>query len=235
LKVFAAELLGTFLLTFFGAGAALQSVAMGAEGLGLLGVALVNGIILSVAVTATMPTSGGHLNPAVTLAFLLTGRMRARRAPLYIVAQLAGAVLAGLLLRPFFPGEVIDAARLGMPAPGSPALGFGTVVGMEVLLSFVLAIAIWGTALDPRAPRMGGPGIGLAFAGGILIGGPISGAAMNPARVLGPALAGGFWEMHAAYWIGPIVGIVLGSFFYKLLLLEPEPARNGARPGPERN
>jgi glycerol uptake facilitator-like aquaporin len=95
---------------------------------------------------------------------------------------------------------------------------WGTLLLVEIVLTFVLAIAIWGTAVDSRSPNVGGFGIGLAVFCDILVGGPISGAAMNPARVLGPALVGGVWDMHAAYWIGPVIGAVLGSVFYKTLI-----------------
>jgi aquaporin Z len=216
-SIFAAEFVGTFLLTFVGAGVILQTTSLGADGFGLLGVALANGVILSIAVTAAMNVSGAHFNPAVTIALIVCGKCRPLSAPLYVAAQILGAWFAALLLTAMFSAEVVSLARLGTPAP-APGVTWGTLLLVEIVLTFVLAIAIWGTAVDSRSPNVGGFGIGLAVFCDILVGGPISGAAMNPARVLGPALVGGVWDMHAAYWIGPVIGAVLGSVFYKTLI-----------------
>jgi MIP family channel proteins len=217
--IFAAELVGTFFLTFLGAGAILQTTALGSDGFGLLGVALAHGIALSIAVSAAMNISGGHINPAVTIAMFVGGKVKAGAVPVYVIAQVLGSFLAALVLRSMFSGEVIDAAKLGTPGPGA-GFGMGTVVLVEIVLTFILVVAVWGTAVDRRAPAIGGFGIGLAVFADILVGGPITGAAMNPARVLGPALAGGYWDMHAAYWIGPILGGIAGTLFYKGLILQ---------------
>ena len=223
MKKLAAEFTGTFLLTFIGAGAMLQSSALGADQVGLLEVALAHALILSVGITALINVSGAHFNPAVTIALAMTGKARWPEVPTYIIAQVAGSLCGALLLVPMFPGEVIDAAKLGTPAPGAAHYDMGFIVLVEIVLTFVLVVSIWGTAVDKRAPSIGGFGIGLTVFCCILVGGPITGAGMNPARVIGPALAGGYWDLHAAYWIGPVVGAVLGSFFYKYLILD-EPA-----------
>jgi aquaporin Z len=217
--IFAVEFVGTFFLTFLGAGAILQTTALGDSGFGLLGVALAHGIALSIAVSLAMNISGGHINPAVTLAMLVGGKIQAGALPVYWIAQVAGSLVAALALRSMFPGEVIDAAKLGTPGP-APGIGLGTVIFIEFVLTFILVVSVWGTAVDPRAPAIGGFGIGLAVFADILVGGPITGGAMNPARVLGPALAGGYWDMHAAYWIGPLLGGVAASLFYKGLVLQ---------------
>ncbi len=217
LSVFAAESIGTFFLTFFGAGAILQTTAMGDAGYGVLGVALAHGIVLAIGVSLTAATSGGHLNPAVSIGLATCGRLAWGRVPLYVIAQIVGSAIAAALLRPLFSADVIATAGLGTPIP-APGVTFEAIVYTEAILTFLLVLAVWGTAVDPRAPRIGGFGIGLAVFVGILVGGPITGAAMNPARALGPALVGGVWDTHLAYWIGPIVGGVLGSLFYKLLL-----------------
>ena len=219
-SIFAAEFVGTFFLTFIGAGAILQTTSMGDAGFGLLGVALAHGIALSIAVSATMNISGGHINPAVTIGMVATGKLPAGKAPVYIVAQILGSLVAALMLKYIFPFSVAAAAKLGTPYPAWEEISLLKVILVEAALTFVLVIAIWGTAVDKRAPAIGGFGIGLAVFMDILVGGPITGAAMNPARVLGPAIAGGVWDAHIAYWIGPILGALVGSFFYKILILD---------------
>jgi len=218
-KIFAAEFVGTFLLTFVGAGAILQDAALGEAGYGLLGIALAHGIALSIAVSATMNISGAHINPAVTLALVATGKCRPGLAPGYVVSQVLGSLVAALVLKAVFAPEIVAAAGLGTPAPAA-GVSLGKVILVETALTFVLAVSIWGTAIDRRAAPIGGFGIGLAVFADILVGGPITGAAMNPARVLGPAIAGGVWSAHAAYWIGPVVGATLGSFFWKTLVAD---------------
>jgi aquaporin Z len=217
--IFLAELLGTFFLTFAGAGSILQSAAMGESGYGLLGIAIAHGLVLSVVVSATAGISGGHINPAITIGLFLGGKVPPRLVPLYLIAQCLGSFLGALALRVIFAPAIIAAVALGTPVPAA-GVSFNIVVFVELILTFFLALAVWGTAVDPRSPRIGGFGIGLAVLVGILVGGPITGAAMNPARVLGPALAGGGWSAHAAYWIGPIVGAAAASLLYRRLLLE---------------
>jgi MIP family channel proteins len=216
-RIFVAELVGIFFLTFIGAGAILQSTAMGAAGYGLLGIALAHGVALSVAVSATGAVSGGHLNPAVTIGLASTGVVPWGRVPVYIAAQILGSALAAFLLTLVFPSHIVASAGLGTPAP-APGISFGTVVLLEAIMTFLLVFAVWGTAVDPRAPKIGGFGIGLTVFFDILVGGPITGAAMNPARVLGPALVGNVWSMHAAYWVGPVLGSVAGALVYKTFL-----------------
>jgi MIP family channel proteins len=156
-------------------------------------------------------TSGGHINPAVTIAMLVTRRIAPLLGLLYIVAQPVGATLAGLLLRAIFPFAVWQAAELGTPMLG-PGVSFGTGVLLEATLSFFLLLAVFGTAVDPRALKIGGFGIGLTVAVDILMGGALTGAAMNPARTFGPALAGGFWQNDLVYWIGPIIGALIYQY-----------------------
>jgi aquaporin Z len=212
-----AELIGIFFLTFIGAGSMLQHVAMGDRGYGLLGIALAHGVALAVGVSATAATSGGHLNPAVSIALAATGVIRWGLVPLYVAAQILGSTIAAFLLTLLFSPDTVAAAGLGTPPPG-PGVPFGTVVLAEFLMTFLLAFAVWGTAVDPRAPKIAGFGIGLTVFFCILFGGPISGAAMNPARVIGPAIIGNVWNMHAAYWIGPILGALAGAMVYKVFL-----------------
>lgn len=213
-----AEFISTFALCFVGAGAICTDAATGGQ-VGLVGIALAHGLVLAVFITATAATSGGHVNPAVSVASAVTGRMPWGRALGYVVSQLLGAVAAGYLLVLIFPDEVRATVGGGTPVP---ALGVSdaTAVLVEIVLTFFLAFSILGTAVDGRAPKLGGLLIGLTVTFDILVGGPITGAAMNPARAFGPALAAGVWTSHWVYWVGPIVGAVLGALSYDRILGE---------------
>lgn len=218
MSAFVAELVGTFTLVFVGAGAIILDTHTGG-GVTLLGIAAAHGLALSVAVSITGPISGGHLNPAVTLAMLATKRIPGRKAGGYIVVQLLGATVAGVLLKGLYPAQAVAKSNLGTPALG-PGVTFGQGVAIEAILTFLLVFTIFGVAVDPRAPQhIYGFCIGLTVAFDILAGGPLSGAAMNPARTFGPALAVGFWADHLVYWIGPVLGGLLGAFLYQGLLL----------------
>ena len=210
-----AELLGTFGLVFFGAGAVVTS---GTGGFGLLGVALVHAIVLSVMISSTMAVSGGHLNPAVTLGFLATRRIDARNAAIYIVAQLIGAALAGLAIKALLPGPMVRASIAGTPQLAG-TITVPLAIGMEALLTFFLVSAVFGTCVNSEAPRIGGFGIGLTLFFDIMVGGTFTGAAMNPARAFGPALTSGVWTGHAVYWIGPIIGGVLAALLWDKVIL----------------
>ena len=148
-----AELIGTFAFVFIGAGSIIANVLTHGA-LGLLGIALAHGLALSIMVTVFAATSGGHINPAVTIGFLVTRRIAPLLGLLYIVAQLVGATLAGLLLRAVFPQAVWQAAQLGTPML-APGVSFGTGVLVEAALTFFLLLAVFGTAVDPRAPKIG--------------------------------------------------------------------------------
>src|SRR5918996_4539706 len=186
-SVLVAEALGTFLFFFVGAG----SVVLGShlndgDTGGLVGVALAHGLALAVLVSALGPISGGHFNPAVTFAVWITGRIDPARAALYVAAQLVGGVAAGLALRWVFPEASWEPVALGTPTI-DPEIGAAAAIVIEAILTILLIVAVLGTAIDPRAPRIGGLAIGLAVAADILFGGPLTRAAMNPARWFGPA------------------------------------------------
>ena len=218
MSAFVAELVGTFYLVFVGAGAIILDAHTGG-GVTLLGIAAAHGLALSIACSITLPISGGHLNPAVTLAMLATKRIAAGKAGGYIVAQLVGATVAGVLLKGFYPAQAVAKSNLGTPALG-PGVTFAQGVVIETILTFLLLFTIFGVAVDPRAPQhITGFCIGLTVAFDILAGGPLSGASMNPARTFGPALAAGFWDNHLVYWIGPLLGGLLGAFLYQGLVL----------------
>ena len=219
-----AEALGTFMLCFIGAGAIVTDAAFG--GIGLVAIAVAHGLALSIAVSATMNVSGGYINPAVTVVMLVTGRINGSGAAAYIVSQLAGATIAGVAVLLIFNGvpggaDAVAATGLGTPAPG-PGVSAATALGTEIVLTALLVFAIFGTAVDRRAPKIGGFGIGLTIAANILMGGPISGASMNPARTFGPGLVGGVWSAHWVYWVGPIVGALVAGLLYHHVVLADE-------------
>lgn len=213
-----AELVGTFALIFIGAGSIIVDSYTGG-GVGLVGVALAHGFLIAGIVSSIGHISGGHINPAVTVAFLVTRRIGVGLGALYIVSQLLGAVLAAFLLRALFPADAASAVNLGATALGA-GIGFWQGVIIEAFLTFFLVFVVFGTAVDERGPKsIAGFGIGLVVAFDILAGGPLTGASMNPARTFGPALASGFWENHLLYWIGPLLGATIAAALYEYGLL----------------
>ena len=226
-----AEFIGTFALVFVGSATII--VARGSGGaVGLLEIALAHGLILSIMVSALMRISG-HFNPAVTLGFLATRRIEATMAGVYIVSQILGAVIAAYALKGLFPGELFEAVRGGGQAVSLDISGT-QAFALEAIATFFLVMAVFGTAVDPQAPRVGGFAIGLTVAACILAIGPYTGASLNPARSFGPAVATGVYEGQLIYWLAPIVGGVLAALLYDRLFLPRglEPLDHGAvQPG----
>jgi len=212
-----AEALGTFGLVFIGCGAVVMSQFPGAT-YGLLGIAIAHGLVLAIMVTATMNISGGHLNPAVTVGLLAAGRTTGKDAAAYIAAQLAGAVLAAFMVKGLFPAGTAQLTLLGTPTIAN-TIEIGPAIGIEAVLTFFLVSAVFGTAVAADAPKVGGFAIGLVLVFDIIVGGQLTGAAMNPARAFGPALVSGAWAGHAAYWIGPLLGGVLAGLLWEKVLL----------------
>ena len=210
-----AELVGTFALTFVGAGAILT-------GADLTGIALAHGLVIAVMASAVGHISGGHFNPAVTLGFVVTRRMQAGLAAVYWVAQFAGAVLAALLLWWIYPADRIDQVQLGAPTLNEQ-IGAGAGFAVEAILTFFLVWVVFATAADPRGTfkSIAGLAIGLTITLDILMGGPLTGAAMNPARAFGPELLHGSWADAWIWYAGPLVGGAAGALSYELLYLRP--------------
>jgi MIP family channel proteins len=211
-KAAIAELVGTFTLVYVGAGAILADALTGGK-VGLVGIALAHGLAIATMVSAAGHLSGGHFNPAVTAAFAATGRLGLAAAGAYVTAQLLGASLAAFFLDGAFPETVRAAARLGTPQLAD-GVSPGTGIVVEAVLTFFLVFVVFGTAVDTRAPRVGGLFIGLVIAMDILAGGALTGAAMNPARAFGPALFANAWAGHSVYWIGPILGGLVAGWVY---------------------
>lgn len=211
-----AELIGTALFVFFGAG----SVVANASGipLGPVGVALAHGVGIAVLITMTMAISGGHLNPAVSLALWLAQKIDGRRFAFYVAAQLAGAIIGAVFIKVFFATGVARVTSLGTPQI-SGALSLFEAIAVEALLTFFLVSAVFGTAVSPAAPKVGGFGIGLAIFTSTLVCGSLTGAVMNPARAFGPALVSLDWHGQIVYWLGPGLGAAIAAALWRYLLL----------------
>lgn len=211
------EAIGAFLLVFLGSGAIIASTSVSASS-PLLLVALAHGIALAIAVTIAMNISGGHINPAVTIAMFVTRRIKSGEAAVYIVAQIIGALIGAAVLLSM-PTQIGAAAGWGVP---NLAAGISVWQGifLEALITFVLVIAVFGTAVDKRAPKIAGFGVGLALFTGILVAGPFTGAAANPARALGPEIATMSFSHWYVYWIGPILGAVIAALLYDYFVIK---------------
>src|SRR5262245_25136473 len=213
---FMAELIGTFGLVLFGAGAILQHTTT--QAVGVTGIAVAHGLAILVGIYAFGHISGGHFNPAVTFGAFVAKRISAAGLLLYWVAQLVGATLGAWVLCLAYHGPTD--AHLGTPtlaAGVSPMMG----MGLEGLMAFMLVIVIAGSAIDPRAPKgFAGLAIGFTLIGNILFGGSLTGASFNPARAFGPALVAGYWQDQWIYWVGPLIGAAIAALLYEPFFLE---------------
>lgn len=206
------ECLGTFALVFAGCGAIMIDRLSGGQ-ITHVGVGLVFGLVIMVMIYALGHISGAHLNPAVTLGFVLVRHFPVRRLAGYWAAQFAGAALAAACLR-LLLGNVVS---LGTTIPSGSG-GAWQSFGMEAILTFFLMFVIMAMATDTRAV---GPAAAIAIGATValeaLFAGPISGASMNPARSLGPALISWTWTAQWVYLVGPLVGAVAGAYVYRWL------------------
>ncbi|MAG52729.1 MAG: aquaporin [Nanoarchaeota archaeon] len=214
MRQYLAEFIATFALVFIGAGSVLaDSFTNG--GIGLVGIALAHGLVLMSVVYATGHISGGHVNPAVTISLWFARKIKTKKAVLYVISQLLGGVFAGYLLSNIFTN-----INAGVPLLGE-GVAFGTGIFLEAILTFFLVFVVFATAVDNRAPKgVYGAAIGLVLTFDILMGGSLTGAAMNPARAFGPAFISGIWGNQVVYWIGPIIGGVLAGLIYKFIILD---------------
>ena len=212
-----AEFIGTFALIFVGIG------AIKTAGHDVLGVALAHGLTIAAFVSATMHISGGQLNPAVTFGLLFGGHITVPAAIRYWISQLLGAFCAALICLWLFGHDVV--------VTGTPQLAINLTamqgIIVEAILTFFLVFVVHGTAVDPRSRAVAAFAIGSTITLDILFGGPLTGAAMNPARVFGPALAANFWHDHYVYWLGPLIGGAAGGLVYRTLI-ERTPAASAS-------
>jgi MIP family channel proteins len=223
---YVAELLGTFLFVFVGAGSAVATqylfTAYDASG-SLLVAAVANGLGLAIGISITMGISGGHLNPAVTIGLLIGKKAKAKDVIPYWVAQLVGAIIAGLLLVSVLPSDTGKAVSWGAPVLATNVISVAQGTVFELAMTFFLVMAVYGTIVDKRAPKIAGFGVGLTVLADVLVGGPFTGAAMNPARAMGPMIAGlvtgvSFPSYWYIYWVGPIIGAALAGLVYSRVL-----------------
>ena len=223
---FAAEFIGIFALVFVGGGSIMSATMSNINP--LVPAAIAHGLILAIMVTATMRISG-HLNPAVTIGFMVTRRIEPMMGVVYIIAQLLGAAVAAYALKAVFPVGVAVATRLGGQVV-SGDINMMQAILCEAIATFLLVFVVFGTAVDPHAPKVGGFAIGLTVTAAILAIGSRTGASLNPARSFGPAVVSGVLEGQVVYWVGPILGGVAAALLYDGLFLRrgKEPVDHGA-------
>jgi MIP family channel proteins len=213
-----AEMLGTAFLVFFGCGAIIIDNYPGAR-FNVLGIALIHAVILSLAISMTMGISGGHVNPAVTIGMLIIKRITLSDAFIYIASQLAGALVAALMVRALLPDNVGHLVAYGTPVVNN-YLTFGNAVAIEAIITFLLMSGVMGTIVATNGPKIGGFGVGLTLIPSIMVAGVLTGAAANPARAFGPAVISGHLDSQAVWWIGPILGACLAALLWEHVLLK---------------
>lgn len=225
------EFLGPFALCFAGIGAIIAT-----GGQNLVAIALAHGLAIGLFITAAGHISGGHFNPAVTLGFLAARRIEAYQAGLYIVAQLLGGFFGALVVRLCYPEDAVDLVNGGIPALGTVgewSVNAGQALVMEIVLTFFLLFVIFGSAVDGQTGRwVAGLAIGLIISVDILAGGAVSGAAMNPARSLGPQILEGEFADFWVWIVGPIVGGVAAALLYNEVLYPGTAGDNAKAPEP---
>lgn len=225
-KALVSEFIGTFALVFLGAGA---GVILGIENTpaGLVTVALAHGLTLMVFAYAYGHVSGTHINPAVTLGLLTAGKIETTNAIYYIIAQLLGGIVAGFALLFVFGGPLND---LGVTVVNYDLTNIGGAFLLEMIGTFFLVNTILNAAISGRAGNLAPLAIGMVLAANIMFFGPLTGASLNPARTIGPAVATGIYADIWLYFVATILGGVLAGLLYRFLLEEPVEATAPAPP-----
>lgn len=216
-----AEFIGALTLIFIGAGSIVAAGTLGGGGgAGLVTIALAHGLAIATMVSAVGHVSGGHFNPAVTIGAVVTQRLPFSDGIAYIAAQLAGGAAGAGLLRAALPEQTWRQVSLGTPLVAD-GLSDGQAVLIEAVLTFFLVWVVFATAIDEQGAfgKIAGLAIGFVIAMDIMMGGPFTGASMNPARTFGPAAVGGFWDGHWVYWAGPVLGGVAAASLYDSIVL----------------
>jgi aquaporin-4 len=224
-----AEAIGTYALVFFGPLAIILSVVAFGDGLSIesiIMIALAHGAAVGLMVYAFGHISGAHINPAVTIPMMITKKISVGDGIGYIIFQLIGAVVAAFSLKAILP-ELGAKVNFGTQGGPSELLNSSIMAGItvEIILTFFLVTVIFLTAVHKKAPA----GIhGISIGGMVfllhIVGVPLTGASMNPARTFGPAVVSGFWELHWLYWLAPIVGgIIAGVIMNYVFVNKAEP------------
>ncbi len=209
-----AEVLGTFGLVLFCAGSAHVDWWSGGQ-LGALGVGLVNGLGVAVMIFAFWAISGAHLNPAVSLALWLSGRLPGRLLAPYVGAQLAGALIASSVMHGLFRNHTGEGESwLGANFSEGPLI---QAFGAEIVITFFLVYVILSLADRRCGAAVFAIAVGFYVAAAVTMAGGVSGASMNPARAFGPAAIAWFWSDHWIYWVAPGLGALIASLFHALL------------------
>ena len=207
IKPVAAEFIGTFLLVLVATGVIMADELAGGQ-VSHLGIGLSTGMAVAVIIFALGHISGAHINPAVTIGFAIGGHFPWRAVPGYVVAQMAGGILASAVLLALLGSLANQGANL-------PGVGTSQALGFEVMLTFLLMLVILAVATDSKARgNLAAIAIGTTVALEIIFAGPLSGASMNPARSLSPALIGWTWTSQWIYVVGPIAGAAIAACFY---------------------
>jgi MIP family channel proteins len=218
-----AEFLGTFALVFFGEGAICADQFLhGAGSLGVLGIAAAHGLAIAAMFAAFAQVSGAHFNPAVTIGFWVTKRISTLDVLLYWATQLAAAIAAAFVLKAIVPEDTWRAVALGTPEMIRDLPRLSAMI-LEALATFFFVLVFFATAVDEgqsTSRSIAGFAIGLTFALGVMVAGPFTGGALNPARALGPALASAHWANWGVYWVGPLAGGFLAGLLYDSLYLK---------------
>jgi aquaporin TIP len=211
-----AELVATFALVFIGAGASITS----GFGLDLTGVALAHGLVLAAMIASTTHLGAGLVNPAVSIGLWVAGRLTTTRAVVLLVAEVVGAVAAAFLLRYLVPDTAFTSASGGVPVISS-AVPAGRAIVIEAVCTFFLVFAVFALVADGRRPTATAAAfvIGSVYAFCIMAFGPFTGAALNPARWLGPALANGDWADWYVWIVGPVSGGIIAAVVCSALFL----------------
>jgi len=207
-KALTAEFVGTFALIFIGAGAGAIGVG------GLVGVALAHGLVLMAVAAAYGPISGAHINPAVTIALWFGRQIKAAEAVGYIGVQVLGGIAGAFVLRFVLGGTGSGLGATVLAGGVSPTQG----VAVEAVLTFFLVNTIYNTAVSGKAGNLAPAAIGLTLAFSILMGGPLTGASLNPARTLGPAIVTGNYADLWVYLVGPVIGGLGATLLYDRVL-----------------
>ena len=228
-----AEAIATYALVFFGPLAIILSVVVFGDGLSIesiIMISLAHGAAIGLMVYAFGHISGAHINPAVTIPMMITKKISVGDGIGYIIFQLIGAVVAAFSLKAILP-ELGAKVNFGTQGGPSELLNNSVMAGItvEIILTFFLVTVIFLTAVHKKAPA----GIhGISIGGMVfllhLVGVPLTGASMNPARTFGPAVVSGFWELHWLYWVAPIIGGIIAGVIMNYIFVnnaEPETKR----------